>query len=153
LVTEDPRNDFMAYQTQTSHGVHGKHVGQCGNNTVAAVDGSFIIEVGVGSHISLHSSSVRGDGELGGEEWCRSVIIDCVSEEDAQLPGAFKCRSRNEFDIFHGESELKLVKNSANDPLCNAFEDLDSPAAQGRGRASGLNLTRGGRDGGGRNDD
>ena len=153
LVTTDPRNDFMAYQTQTSHGVHGKHVAPCGSNTVAAVDGSFIVQVGEGSHISLHTSSVRGDGELGGEEWCRSVILDCVSEEDSQLPREFKCRSRNEFDVFHGESELKLVENSADDRRCNAFEDLADPVAEGRGRASGLNLNPGGPDRGGRDDD
>ena len=159
LVTTYPRNDFMENQRQTSHGVHGKHVGSCGTNTVAAVDGSFIKDKGIGSHLSLHISSVRGDGDLGGEEWCRSVVIDCISEEDVQLPEEFKCRSRNEFDIFHGESELKLVENSATDPLCNAFEDLDGPVADGRGHASGLNLgggegdSNGEHDRGGRDDD
>ena len=153
LVTTDPRNDFIENQIQTSHGVHGKHVGSCGTNTVGAVDGSFIKDKGVGSHLSLHTSSVRGDGYLGGEDWCRSIIIDCTSEDDVQLPKEFKCRSRNEFDLFHGESELKLVMDPTADPLCNAFEDLDGPAADGRGHASGLNLGRGGRDKGGKNDD
>jgi hypothetical protein len=150
LMTTDPRNDFMAFQTQTSHGVHGKHVAPCGTNTVGAVDGSFITDLGIGSHLSLHTSSVRGDGYLGGEEWCRSIVVDCISEEDVQLPTEFKCRSRNEFDVFHGESELKLVENSATDPLCNAFEDLDGPVADGQGRASGLKSKRDRR---GRDDD
>ncbi len=153
LVTTDPRNDFMAFQTQTSHGVHGKHVGPCGTNTVGAVDGSFIADLGIGSHLSLHTSSVRGDGYLGGEEWCRSIVVDCISEEDVQLPTEFKCRSRNEFDVFHGESELKLVENSAADPLCNAFEDLDGPVADGKGHASGLKASRGERDRRGRDND
>ncbi|MEN8176995.1 MAG: hypothetical protein ABFS39_00055 [Pseudomonadota bacterium] len=144
LVTTNPRNDFMENQIQTSHGVHGKHVGPCGTNTVGAVDGSFIKDKGIGSHLSLHTSSVRGDGYLGGEDWCRSIVVDCISEEDVQVPREFKCRSRNEFDIFHGESELKLVMDPAADPLCGAFEDLDGPVADGRGHASGLNLGNGG---------
>jgi hypothetical protein len=147
LVTTNPRNDFMENQIQTSHGVHGKHVGPCGTNTTGAVDGSFIKDKGIGSHLSLHTSSVRGDGYLGGQDWCRGIVIDCISEEDVQLPREFVCRSRNEFDLFHGKSELKLVENSAADPLCSAFEDLDGPVADGRGHASGLNLGNGGQEG------
>jgi hypothetical protein len=143
LVTTDPRNDFIENQIQTSHGVHGKHVGPCGNNTVAAVDGSFIKQKGVGSHLSLHSISVRGGGDLGDADWCRDIVIDCTSEEDVQLPREFKCRSRNEFDVFHGESELKLVENAATDPLCNRFEDLSGPVPNGDSRASGLDLITG----------
>jgi len=65
------------------------------------------------------------------------VVIDCVSEEDVQLPTEFECRSRNEFDNFHGESELELVKNSVADPLCQAFDEFPATPA-GDGRASGL---------------
>jgi hypothetical protein len=140
LVTSDPRNDFIENQIQTSHGVHGKHVGPCGANSIAAVDGTLLKDKGVGSHLGLHSTCVRGGGELGDADWCRDVVIDCISEEDVQLPVEFKCRSRNEFDVFHGESELKLVENAADDPLCNGFEDPAAPPPDGSGRTSGLDI-------------
>jgi hypothetical protein len=78
--------------------------------------------------------AVRGSG---GMDTCREVIIDCTSEEDVQLPTEFECRSRNEFDVFHGESELKLVENSADDPLCQAFDGYPATPS-GDGSASGL---------------
>lgn len=147
LVTEEPRNDFIENQYQTNHGVHGKHVGPCGEGTIGLADGTFLKQTGVGSHLGIQTITSRGDGYLGGEDWCRGVILDCVSEEDVQVPTEFKCRSRNEFDVFHGESELKLVENPALDPLCNAFETSDSLDGRERGRASGLRLGRkGGKD-------
>lgn len=143
LVTEQPRNDFIENQFQTSHGVHGKHVGPCGTGTVGLVDGSFIKQTGVGSHLGVITYAARGDGNFGGEDWCRSVVLDCVSEEDVHVPTEFKCYSRNEFDVFHGETELKQVENPAADPLCNAFETADGDAGGGQGYASGLNKDRG----------
>ena len=78
--------------------------------------------------------AVRGAGNM---DTCREIVIDCVSEEDVQLPTEFECLSRNDFDVFHGESELELVLNSANDPLCQAFDGFPAiPAAAGG--ASGL---------------
>jgi hypothetical protein len=146
LVTEEPRNDFIESQLQTNHGVHGKHVGVCWPNTIGLADGAFLKAKGVGSHLALHSMTGRGDGELGGEDWCRSIVIDCISEEDVQVPKEFKCRSRNEFDLFHGKSQLKLVENPAEDPLCNAFEATGEISAPGGVRASGLDFQQGERD-------
>lgn len=145
LVTTEPRNDFIESQLQTNHGVHGKHVGACGPHTIALSDGTFLKAKGVGSHLGIQSLASRGDGDLGGDDWCRSIVLDCISEEDVQVPQEFKCRSRNEFDVFHGESELKLVANPAADPLCNAFEDDLGASGAGRGSASGLRSNRGGR--------
>jgi hypothetical protein len=145
LVTTEPRNDYIESQLQTNHGVHGKHVGACGPNTIALNDGTFLKAKGIGSHLGIQSYASRGDGELGGDEWCRSIVLDCISEEDVQVPKEFKCRSRNEFDLYHGESQLKLVENSVSDPLCNAFEDDMSTSPAGRGSASGLQSSRGGR--------
>lgn len=139
LVTTEPRNDFIEYQNQTNHGVHGKHVGVCGAGTVAAVGGTFLKAKGIGSKIGLRTLAVRGDGSM---DACRELVIDCVSEEDVQLPSEFECRSRNEFDVFHGKSELKLVKNAADDPLCNAFDGYPATAAS-TGGASGLPDQRG----------
>lgn len=146
LVTTEPRNDFIESQLQTSHGVHGKHVGACGPNTIALSDGTFLKAKGIGSHLGIQSLSSRGDGELGGQDWCRSIDLECISEEDVQVPKEFKCRSRNEFDVYHGASELKLVENPAADPLCNAFEDLAGGDVNTQGYASGLRTMRGGRD-------
>lgn len=144
LVTEQPRNDFIENQFQTSHGVHGKHVGPCGEGTVGLVDGALLKQSGVGSHLGLISYATRGDGGFGGEDWCRSVVVDCISEDDVQVPTEFECRSRNEFDVFHGESELELVENPGADPLCNAFEDTVAAEEGRQGYASGLNTRRGG---------
>jgi len=145
LVTTEPRNDFIESQFQTNHGVHGKHVGACGPHTIALTDGTFLKAKGIGSHLGIQSLASRGDGDLGGEEWCRSIDLECISEEDVQVPKEFKCRSRNEFDVYHGESQLKLVENPAADPLCNAFEDTVAATGPGRGNASGLRSNRGGR--------
>ena len=134
LVTTEPRNDFIEAQNQTNHGVHGKHVGLCGPGTLGAVGGSFLKAKGIGSKLGLRSMAVRGDGSM---DSCREVVIDCVSEEDVQLPTEFECRSRNEFDVFHGKSEMKLVLNSADDPLCQAFDGYPATPA-GDGTASGL---------------
>jgi hypothetical protein len=65
-------------------------------------------------------------------------VIDCVSEEDVQLPTELECRSRNEFDVFHGESELELVQNPLDDPLCQAFDGYPVTPAAEDGSASGL---------------
>ncbi|MFW2372649.1 MAG: hypothetical protein ACN4GM_05960 [Gammaproteobacteria bacterium] len=135
LVTTEPRNDFIESQLQTNHGVHGKHVGLCGSGTIGAVGGTFLKARGIGSKIGLRSMAVRGSGTM---DTCREVVIDCVSEEDVQLPAEFECRSRNEFDVFHGESELELVNNSANDPLCQAFDGFPATPAASDASASGL---------------
>jgi len=134
LVTTEPRNDFIESQIQTNHGVHGKHVGLCGPGTIGATGGTFMKAKGIGSKIGLRTMAVRGDGSM---DLCREVVIDCVSEEDVQLPTEFECRSRNEFDDFHGKSELKLVENSLADPLCQAFDGSPATPA-GDGSASGL---------------
>jgi len=135
LVTTEPRNDFIEFQNQTNHGVHGKHVGPCGPGTVAAVGGTFLKAKGIGSKIGLRTIAVRGGG---GMDSCREVVIDCTSEEDVQLPTEFECRSRNEFDVFHGKSELKLVENPLDDPLCQAFDGYPATPAAEDGSASGL---------------
>jgi hypothetical protein len=135
LVTTEPRNDFIESQNQTNHGVHGKHVGICGPGTIGAVGGTFLKAKGIGSKIGLRTLAVRGDGSM---DSCREVVIDCVSEEDVQLPKEFECRSRNEFDVFHGKSAWKLVEDSTNDPLCQAFDGHPLTPAASDGSASGL---------------
>lgn len=134
LVTTKPRNDFIEAQDQTNHGVHGKHVGLCGPGTIGAVGGTFLKAKGIGSKLGLRTLAVRGDGTM---DTCREVVIDCISEEDVQLPKEFECRSRNEFDVYHGKSELKLVENSAADELCQAFDGYPATPS-GDGSASGL---------------
>jgi len=138
LVTTEPRNDFIEAQNQTNHGVHGKHVGMCGPGTVGATGGTFLKAKGIGSKLGLRTMAVRGDD-------CREVVIDCISEEDVQLPTEFECRSRNELDVFHGKSVLKLVENSAEDPLCQAFDGFPPTPAAADGNASGLRGDRRGR--------
>lgn len=142
LVTTEPRNDYIEFQNQTSHGVHGKHVGVCGRGTIAAVGGTLLKSKDIGSKIGLRTLAVRGNGLM---DECREVIIDCISEEDVQLPKEFECRSRNEFNVFHGKTKLKLVQNAAKDPLCQAF-DGDPATDAGDGTASGLPDRRRGRD-------
>lgn len=143
LVTTEPRNDFIEAQNQTNHGIHGKHVGACGPDTLTAVDGTLLKARAMGAHVGLRSVAVQGDGTLGGEDTCRDVIIDCTSEEDVQTPREFECRSRNEFDVFHGESELKLVQNAAEDPLCTNFGELPDRVPD-NSAASGLRAENGG---------
>lgn len=137
LVTTEPRNDYIEGQNQTNHGVHGKHVGPCGLGTTGAVGGTFLKAKGIGSKLGLRTVAVRGDDKFMGMDTCREVVIDCISEEDVQLPTEFECRSRNEFDVYHGKSEMKLVENSAADDLCQAFDGYPATPS-GDGSASGL---------------
>jgi hypothetical protein len=114
----------------------------CGRGTIAAVGGTLLKSKDIGSKIGLRTLAVRGNGLM---DECREVVIDCVSEEDVQLPKELECRSRNEFNVFHGKTKLKLVENAATDPLCQAF-DGDPATGAGDGTASGLPDRRRGRD-------
>ncbi|MEE9295519.1 MAG: hypothetical protein V3W34_11230 [Phycisphaerae bacterium] len=74
-----------------------------------------------GAHMGLQVDSVRGDG-VTFFDFCRPYQLDCTSEESSPTPGTWFCESRNEFDVYHGPSTLKLI-----DPLqldrCSTFED------------------------------
>ncbi|MDJ0805579.1 MAG: hypothetical protein QNJ78_01980 [Gammaproteobacteria bacterium] len=49
--------------------MHGKHIGPCGEGTIGLVDGSFLKQTGIGSHLGIQMITGRGDGERGGKDW------------------------------------------------------------------------------------
>lgn len=125
-VTEE---DNFGHAKQTAWAVHGKEVGGCGPGTMLAVTGTVIRALPkptttgpTGAHMGLEVHASRGDGFFGGEDFCRSIEVDCTTTELTQTPTVWHCQSRNEFDIYHGASTLTKVDETI-DPLCSVFED------------------------------
>jgi hypothetical protein len=114
--------------TQRTRGIHGKHVGSCGRGTNAALVGVLTEIDTVGGHLGLYSAQSRGGERSGSDDNCRSVSIECFSEEQTLTPTEWTCQSRNEFDVYHGHSKLTLVAidTAPDDPLCGVFEDKDT---------------------------
>lgn len=110
---------------QRTHGIHGKHVGSCGAGSNSALFGVVTVAAGAGAHMGLYSALSRGGERSGSDDHCRPVSIDCYTEEANRAPSRWKCQSRNEFDVYHGESTLDLVAldTAPDDPLCAVFED------------------------------
>ena len=134
--------------TQRTHGIHGKHVGSCGRGTNAALVGVLIETNSVGSHLGLYSAQSRGADRFGGDDSCRSVNIECYTEEATITPTEWTCESRNEFDVYHGKSKLTLIAidTAPDDPLCGVFEDKDTfedSNEETSGVASGMQSRRG----------
>jgi hypothetical protein len=113
---------------QRTRGIHGKHVGSCGKGTNAALVGVLTEINTVGGHLGLYSAQSRGKERFNSDDSCRSVSIECFSEEQTLTPTEWTCQSRNEFDVYHGYSKLTLVAVDAapDDPLCGVFEDKDT---------------------------
>jgi hypothetical protein len=133
--------------TQRTRGIHGKHVGSCGRGTNAALVGVLVETETVGSHLGLYSAQSRGKEKFGSDDNCRSVSIECYSEEVTLTPTEWICESRNEFDVYHGQSKLTLVAidTAPDDPLCGVFEDKDTFEDSNdadRGVASGMQAPR-----------
>lgn len=117
---------------QWSFSVHGKDVGVCGGDTMAAVDGTVVTSepspfIGkgaplpttaiLGSHLGFQINSVRvTDGTL----TCAPVQVDCTSEEISPAPGTWACNSLNEFGVF---AAFTLTRVDAPDARCEIFED------------------------------
>jgi hypothetical protein len=136
---------------QRTRGIHGKHVGSCGRGTNSALVGVLVFKDDSGSHLGVYSPQSRGGGDFNGDDNCRSVSIECYSEELTITPEEWTCQSRNEFDDYHGESKLHLVAidSAPDDQLCGVFEDtstFDDSNEDDSGRASGLRANRRNRD-------
>ncbi|MEN8176996.1 MAG: hypothetical protein ABFS39_00060 [Pseudomonadota bacterium] len=113
---------------QRTHGIHGKHVGSCGEDTNSALVGVLVFKAGTGSTLGIYSPQSRGKEKFNADDVCRSVTIECYSNEVSKTPAEWTCQSRNEFDVYHGESKLELIAIDVapDDPLCGVFEDKDA---------------------------
>ncbi len=111
---------------QVEWGLTGKHVGACGEGTTPMVRGTIVAdEVEGTAHMGIYSLAVRGNGDA---ETCRTVNWNCSTPSPVRAPDTWYCESRNEFDVYHGASELTKITNPAGDPLCGVFEAaLTSP--------------------------
>ncbi len=121
---------------QSTHGVHAKHVGVCGEGTSGSVAGVVVVAAATGAHMGLHTMVSRGAEKRRGRETCRPVFLDCFSEEAKKAPQQWTCQGRNEFGTYLGESTLTLVAldTAPDDPLCAVFEDDDTFEASNKGR-------------------
>lgn len=121
---------------QFAFSVHGKEVGACGAETMVAVTGTVVRKLSPpprGVHMGLEVHASRG---VGVEDTCRSIEVDCTAPGVSVTPPTWFCKSRNEFDVFHGASTLTLVA----DAPCAFFQDGTAlaPEGVGVGPASGL---------------
>jgi hypothetical protein len=113
----------FGHARQTAFSVHGKHVVF---DTMATVEGTVVTAAKTsattgprGSHMGLHSKFVRGDGV---SDFARPLTVECTSDEVSPTPKTWSCQSRNDFDIYHGFSNLIRV-DERKDPACSIFED------------------------------
>jgi hypothetical protein len=115
-------------------------VSPCGGDTMAALDGTvitarpdrhFIGEYGAHMGLEVHVSRAN--------DLCRSYTLHCTTPEISETPDTWRCSSRNEFNVFHGNSTLTKVDGSE-DPRCSIFEDgtAEDTAPGTTGRAPGL---------------
>jgi hypothetical protein len=107
---------------QTAYSVHGKQIGSCGPDTMVAITGTIVVAKPHrrtderGAHLGLESHSARADDS------CRSITVDCTTDEDNAVPRVWTCFSRNDLPFFHGPSELTKV-DGAKDELCSVFQN------------------------------
>jgi hypothetical protein len=119
---------------QWAFSVHGKDVGVCGGDTMAAAVGTVVTAeptpffgkgaaplpgTTFGSHLGIEINSVRG---VGTAATCAPVHLDCTSEEISPTPAIWRCNTRNDFGVFQGDVTLARV-DEATDPRCGIFED------------------------------
>jgi hypothetical protein len=128
-------SERQEHPRQTAYSVHGKVVNDCGRNTMVTITGTVVTAAGEGAHMGLTSHASRPDGSKEGDS-CRSIVVDCTTEETDQAPDTWTCFSRNEFDIFHGLSHLNEVEDEARDPLCSFFDGPVEDAASVEAGAS-----------------
>ncbi len=118
-LSEPEEEKKFGHPRQTVFSVHGKEVGGCGGNTMAAVTGTVVTAKGGGAHMGVVAHFSRATG---GVEFCRSFTFDCTTEEDGPAPDNWRCHSRNEWNVFHGASTLRRV-DETQDPRCSIFEN------------------------------
>lgn len=133
LLTTKKSVAATGHAAQTAYSVHGKGVGGCGDHTMVAVDGTVIVAKftftttgQMGAHMGLRATASKGNGMMGGAEWCRSYEVDCTTWQTHQVPEEWQCQSRNEWDVYHGASKLTKVSVDT-DPLCSFFQDGEVP--------------------------
>lgn len=115
-LSEREEEKRFDHPQQTAYSVHGKEIGGCGFNTMLATTGTVVTAEREGAHIGLTAHASRANDS------CRSITIDCTTDENKAIPEVWTCFSRNEFDVFHGLSKLSRV-DETKDPRCSFFED------------------------------
>ena len=132
-LSERKEEKKFGHASQTAYSVHGKEVGGCGGDTMFTTTGTVVTAkpskhsdsgkpTPVGAHMGLEVHISRGDGYLFGKDFCRSIEVDCTSDEISATPKKWTCESRNEFDVYHGISTLVKV-DEKKDPRCSIFEE------------------------------
>jgi hypothetical protein len=121
-LSEGRKGRALAHPEQTAYSVHGKQVGACGENTMVGVTGTIVVAKPIrrtdqrGAHLGLESHAARADDS------CRSITVDCTTDEDNAVPRVWTCFSRNDFGQIHVRSELRKV-DETKDELCSVFQN------------------------------
>jgi hypothetical protein len=122
-LSERAEERAFGHPRQTAFSVHGKHVLF---DTMATVEGTVVTATRAsatagptGAHMGLHSKFVRGDGSF---DFARPITVECTADEVSATPAVWNCQSRNDFDTYHGFSQLIRIDEAA-DPVCGVFED------------------------------
>lgn len=118
-ITEPLEERKFDHSRQTAFSVHGKDIGGCGGNTMAVVTGTIVTAKDRGAHMGIVAHYSRGDGVT---DFCRSFTFDCTTSDDVPAPKRWQCQSRNEFDLYHGISELEKV-DATEDERCSIFQN------------------------------
>jgi hypothetical protein len=118
-LSERKEEKNFDHPKQTAYSVHGKHI--IAYLGTSAVNGTVGTAKDAGAHLGLHSIFVRGDGV---SDFIRPVTLACTADEDQATPKAWKCESRNGFDVYHGFSMLTKV-DETKDPLCSCFQNRE----------------------------
>lgn len=118
-LTESNEERKFDHPRQAAFSVHGKEIGGCGGDTMGTVTGTIVTAADRGAHMGVVAHFSRGNGQI---DFCRSFTFDCTTREEGPAPDRWSCQSRNEFDVYHGISELRKV-DPTEDPRCSVFEN------------------------------
>jgi hypothetical protein len=113
----------FGHPKQTAYSVHGKQIGTCDSstefNTMVPITGTIVVAKSNrhrGAHLGLESHAARADDS------CRSITVDCTTDEDKAAPSVWTCFSRSDFGVFHGSSKLTKV-DERTDERCSLFQN------------------------------
>ena len=122
LLSEAKEHRNFRHPKQTAYSVHGKQIGTCGFNTMAAITGTIVVAKAnrhtdqKGAHLGLASHAARAD------DLCRSITVECTTDEDKAAPSVWTCFSRSDLGGFHGSSKLTKV-DERTDERCSFFQN------------------------------
>jgi hypothetical protein len=122
LLSQEEEDRNFRHAKQIAYSVHGKQIGTCGFNTMVPITGTIVVAKAdrhthqKGAHLGLETHAARAD------DLCRSITVECTTDEDEAAPSVWTCFSRSDFGVFHGSSKLTKV-DERTDERCSLFQN------------------------------